>query len=148
MAAVISDKTAFEESLDIYNIAVAAFYERVKTVLNHTEFDNLYMIFKESQRGNHLNRDYFSRYSFEKQDNDGNAIEVNCEKSIMSKKEREPGLEVADFIAHTAGASVQSRLTGKRSKTNERKDFQAVFKSGDPRLSSFLEITKANPSRA
>jgi hypothetical protein len=60
----------------------------------------------------------------------------------MSKREREPGLEVADFVAHTAGASVQARLKGTRTKENERKDFEAVFRSGNTDLTSFIELTR------
>jgi hypothetical protein len=142
IGSILSDKTAFECHTDIYNLSVRMFYSRVIDVLKHTSFSNIYMIFEDSQRNNPLNKDYFSRYKFHKKGDSGESIEVGCEKFIMSKNEREPGLEVADFIAHTAGASVHSRLKGIRSKDNERKDFQAIFQSGDKRLSSFLEITR------
>jgi hypothetical protein len=141
VAAVISDKAAYEEYLDIYNIAVRIFYNRILDVLQHAKYDDIFMIFEDSQRSTKLNKDYFSRYKFHRKDDNGKVTEVICQKFIMSKDQREPGLEVADFVAHTAGTSVRSRLAEKRSKANERKDFKAVFQSADPRLSSFLEIT-------
>ena len=146
MAAVISDKTAFGEDLDIYNITVNAFYSRILDVLRHTEYDDIFMIFEDSQRGSPLNQDYFSRYRFHRTNDSGEATEVSRKFMLMSKDQREPGLEVADFVAQTAGASVRSRLLGKRSKINERKDFRSVFQSGDPRLSSFIEITNVETS--
>ncbi|MES9830477.1 MAG: DUF3800 domain-containing protein [Candidatus Thiodiazotropha sp.] len=133
IACVISDKTAFEGDIDIYNIAVRSFYSRLIDVLKHTEYDDIYMIFEDSHRGNKKNMDYFSRYMITKEDSAGKPIDVECCRFIMSKREREPGLEVADFVAHTAGASVQSRLKGTRTKTNERKDFEAIFRFGNLR---------------
>lgn len=139
---IISDKTTFEGDFDIYNLAVRVFYSRLNDVLKYTLFDDIYMIFEDSQRCNSLNQDYFSRYNISREDSLGNSVNVRCERFLMSKKEREPGLEVADFIAHTAGTSVLSRLRGKRSQENERKDFAAIFQAVDKRLSSFREITR------
>lgn len=142
IACVISDKTAFEGDFDIYNIAVRTFYSRLIDVLKHTEYDDIYMIFEDSHRGNPKNMDYFSRYKVTKEDSAGKPVDVKCSRFIMSKREREPGLEVADFVAHTAGASVQARLKGTRTRTNERKDFEAIFRSGNTDLISFIELTR------
>jgi hypothetical protein len=143
IACVVSDKTSIgnKSESDLYNLVVSTFYSRLHEVLNETDFDNIFMVFEDSQRDNHKNRDYFNRYKIERR-NGGNKSIVQCDKFIMSKTEREPGLEVADFVAHTAGSSVLSRLRGKRSATNERRDFDAVFNSQFKRISSFIEITK------
>lgn len=112
------------------------------TPLQNTEYSDVLMIFEDSQRGNKLNPGYFNRYHIERTLPDDTTERVQMRKAVMSKSEREPGLEVADFVAHTAGASVRSRLSGTRTKANERKDFSAIFGYRDRRLVSFLEVTK------
>ena len=142
IAAIVSDKTAFTGEFDLYHIAVVAFYQRIAQVLSHTHCTDVFLIFEDSERGNRLNHKFFEQYHIERSSPNGTAERVPMTKAIMSKTEREPGLEVADFVAHTAGASVRARLLGKRTKDNERKDFSAIFNFKDPRLVSFLEITK------
>ena len=141
IACVISDRASFESDIDLYNVVVRTFYSRLHDVLNATDFDNIFIIFEDSQRDNMKNKDYFDRYNLQRKNEPETSV-VQCEKFIMSKSEREPGLEVADFVAHTAGSSVLSRLRGKRSKDNERKDFNAIFNSQFNEITSFLEITK------
>lgn len=142
-AAVISDKTAFEEEYDFFHITVVTLLERVRHVLSHKRFSRIFLILEDSQRSNAKAFDFFSRYHFEK-----NAQKVSITRCYMSKSEMEPGLEVADFVIHCAGTSVRDRLTGKRSKEKERPDFLCVFKGVDSKLSSFLEITRVTPNES
>lgn len=142
LSVIVSDKTAFLKDFDYYNIVVRAFYQGLQKQLTRTNFSNLFMIFEDSDRGTPKNKDYFERYHIQRSANHGEPTKVEIRKFIMTKEEREPGLEVADFIAQTAGSSVLSRLKGKRSKNNERKDFSAVFSPKRKELVSFLEITK------
>ncbi len=142
VAAILSNKTVLANKIDTYNVLTRAFCNRILDVLKVSVCDQLFMIFEHSQRTNTLNMDYFSRYKFNSINEKGESKEVPTQKFIMHKNEMEPGLEVADFVAHTAGTSVYSRLKGRRSNDNDRQDFLAVFKSGDRRLSSFMEITK------
>lgn len=144
IAAVLSNKTAIDQPLDKYNLVVTSFYKRLCAVLDYTDHDDMIMIFEDSDRGTPQTMDYFSRYDVEVKEEDGSTSRLICPKYIMSKRELEPGLEVADFVAHTAGTSVRSRLNGTREKKTERKDFRAVFKSGDTNLSSFMELTRVS----
>lgn len=142
VAAILSDKTVFDKGIDIHHVVARGFYNRITDVCKWTVFDQIFMIFEDSQRTGGRIIDYFSRYKFNRISDRGESEEVPCQMFLMAKKEMEPGLEVADFVAHTAGTSVYSRLKGKRGKNKERKDFDAVFGSSDKRLSSFMDITK------
>jgi len=142
VAAILSDKTVIDKGIGIHHVVARSFYNRITDVCKWTVFDQIFMIFEDSQRTSKQIMDYFSRYKFHRINDKGKSEEVPCQRFLMTKKEMEPGLEVADFVAHTAGASVQSRLKGKRSKNKERQDFDAVFNSIDKKLSSFMDITK------
>lgn len=139
-AVILSDSAAFEDNFDRFNVVAAMFYQRLKNLIRKIPFSDIILVFEDSQRGNRKVRDYFERYHFERTDSLGLKKRVSIRKATMKKNEREPGLELADFVAHTAGASVKARLAGKRTKENERKDFEAVFKKQN--LSDFFEITK------
>lgn len=56
------------------------------------------------------------------------------------------GLDVADFVAHTAGSSVNDEVVGKRKSFATRPDFIKVFRDIDPSFCSFrrLDNLKAN----
>jgi hypothetical protein len=57
---------------------------------------------------------------------------------FMAKKSLNlPWMEVADFVLHTAGASVRNRVLGR---SGYRRDFEAVFRSVDSRLSHHIEL--------
>jgi len=51
----------------------------------------------------------------------------------------EPGLEVADFIIHTAGAQLRNRVNNKK---NIRKDFKVIFENMTEKYSSYIFIDK------
>lgn len=141
IAAVISDKTVFADELDVYNVLVRGFYERLLEMLKTTEYSNIFIIHEHSQRMDIINLDYFSRYKINRQTREGKNTLVPIESFWMKKEELAPGLEVADFVAHTAGTSVRSRLQGK----NRPKDYDAVFSSFEGKLTSYMEITQVQP---
>lgn len=143
IATVLSDKTVFETDVDIYHLIVGSFIKRLLKGLSHTEYNgSVTMVMEESNRTDNLAKDFFERYSLQRTTSEGKTTPIEFNKFRMSKLEMEPGLEVADFIIHTAGTSVRDRLTGKRTKEKERPDFGNIFINTDSRLTDFLEITK------
>ncbi len=138
-ATVISDKTVLNTKERPYHIIVASLFQRISVIAANSEFEDIIIIVEETQSSDNLNRDFFGRYKIRK-----NGIDVPTKTFKMPKKMCEPGLEVADFIIHTAGTGVRDRLAGKRTKENERPDFENIFTKIDSRLSSFMEITQVS----
>ncbi len=61
--------------------------------------------------------------------------------AFLGKEFPEPGLEIADFIAHTSGSTALTRAKKGNSVANNRKDFLQIFHSGFLETKSYMEVT-------
>lgn len=106
-----------------------------------TPFSRLAVIVEESKRSSPLVAGAFAGFGLRVDDQD-----VPIDLAFMPKSASEPGLEVADFIIHTAGGQARQKL----GRQILRKDFQAIFHSMGPKLTSLLDIdaVSANVDRA
>jgi hypothetical protein len=138
-ACVITGSAIHNIDQPIFHTMALATYARIRDVAKEFQFDNIVMIFEDSTRTNLLMADYFSRYEFNEND-----AKIPIQRFRSPKGALLKGLTVADFVAHTAGASVNARLNGKITKSNERRDFQNIFMACGPKLASFIEITGVN----
>jgi len=140
-AAIITKKTILNTNHEPLHLIAGLTYKRIVDIAKWFKFDKVVMIFEESKRTKLKVSDYFSRYNFEE---DGQTIPT--ERFYATKKNKETGLIVADFVAHTAGTSVMTKLKGKVMKSIERKDFELVFASIDKKYASFIEVTEGHDS--
>lgn len=140
-AAIVTEKSVLNTQHELLHLMAGVTYKRIVEVAKWFKFDNVVMIFEESKRTKLKVSDYFSRYHFEE-----NGQTLPTERFYATKKNKEAGLIVADFVAHTAGSSVMSKLKGKVNKSIERKDFELVFASIDKKYTSFIEITEGHDS--
>lgn len=140
VAAVMSNKTINNTEYDIYNLITSALYKRVLEVAKWTCFNRVIFILEDSERCNSLAKKFFPSYKFEEYDDKLNKkIEISSEYFFCSKERIEPGMEVADFVIHTAGAQLRDRIS---KKNLNRKDFEVVFNGIDEKLSSYMLIEK------
>lgn len=137
-ATTISDKTILNIKQErLYSIVVRALINRISDILKYADFDEIVMVFEESKSTQTINHNSFAGYELSK----GNK-KIPITFFYTGKDTMEPGLEVADFIIHTAGTTVRDYISGKIEKLLERQDFFNVFETADPKLSSFIMIEK------
>jgi hypothetical protein len=140
VAAVMSNKTINNTEYDIYNLITSALYKRILNVANWTCFNRVVFILEDSEICNSLAKKFFPSYKFEEYNNKlKKKIEIPSEYFFCSKERVEPGMEVADFVIHTAGAQLRDRIS---KKNLNRKDFEVVFNGVDEKLSSCMLIEK------
>ncbi len=140
-ASICSNKTirtkAEEETIYYMIVAVhQRIHEVLRTILNNgLVFSEIFMFIEHSERTEQKVVQYFSqcKFLFDSQ-------EIPVHRHFMTKALNEPGLVVADFIAHTAATTVRSTHKGRVPQYLVRPDFQSVFTPQDKRWASFLEV--------
>lgn len=133
IATTISKQAVNNNNIDNYEIIARCTYDRIREIANSSVVNQIAIFFEESQRGDKLAQRYFQGYDFIKEKS-----KIEILRGKMPKSSLEPGLEVADFIIHTAGGQTNRRLSRKE---GFRKDYDMIFRNYDKRLTSFLEIT-------
>ncbi len=147
-AAICSNKTIkvnAEEETIFYMIA--AVHQRIEEILRKMldtglVFSEIFMFIEHSERTADKIVEYFSRCKIGLGSQEILVQEIPVHHYFVKKALNEPGLVVADFIAHTAGTTVRSTHEGKVSKYLARVDFQSVFTPKDSRWASFREVTE------
>jgi len=139
LAAVLSDSTRVTGVINLYEAAAGALLRCVGCVLEREPAARVVLVFESSQRGDPLAKAFFPLAEVTRFANEcGESIPIFCAR--MTKADREPGLEVADFIAHTSGAQVRrDRQPGQP----RRRDFDAIFNVVDGRLVEFMALRSA-----
>jgi hypothetical protein len=136
-AAVIRLDSSIPENTTPYQVVAAVICGRaIRKIAVPYPLDSMVLIFEDSQRGNRLAAQFFLPL---KCTLDGKEIPVH--KARMGKRTLEPGLEVADFIANTAGRHVTHAIKTGQRRPNEF--FRATFNNVSDYLTSYVEITRA-----
>jgi hypothetical protein len=133
-AAVMKITTTVSKELIPYQAVALAVMKRIEKLIPASQLNSVHLVFEASDRTDILIARHFEDLIILA---DGH--EIPTEKYRMTKSTHEPGLEVADFIIHTAGGQVRSRLNGSK---GWRKDFSCVFRDVAPHLTSYIEINK------
>ncbi len=142
-AAICTDKTIKTRAeLETINYMIIAVHQRIldilRTLLNHgLAFSEIFMLIEQSERTKYKITEYFSQMELQFESH-----KIPIHRYFMTKVPNEPGLVVADFIAHTAGTTVRSTHMGKVSQYLARLDFKSVFAPKDDRWASFVEVNE------
>ncbi len=97
------------------------------------------LIFEASERGDPLVRQHFGELGLVEDERP-----IPIEHCFMPKSAKEPGLELADFIASAAGTQARFYHRGNK---EFAKDYEAVFHQFPPPMSQFFHITDVGGSR-
>ncbi len=140
-AAICTNKTInARPEYETITYMTAVLHKRIldilRRILNHgLAFSEVVMIIERSERTKYMVTQNFSQYELQFMSHT-----IPIHRYFMTKAPNEPGLVVADFIAHTAGSTVRDKLTGKISQYLKRRDFKHVFTPQDDRWVSFIEV--------
>ncbi len=131
-ASIVTEKAELPPLFNPFQIVAYSVCKRIVDLVNINDLrpSRFVFLFEHSDRGNKLARRYFDTISFKYE----SGIPVPFKAGFVKKANREPGVEIADFIIHTAGA--QSRV----GLSTYRKDFRATFVDIDRSLMSFFLI--------
>lgn len=117
-----------------YDVVAGMLARNLAIIVERARPTGISVIFESSRRGDRLAKAFFGRLRL---DSGGSALPATW--GSMTKQRGEPGLEVADFIIHTAGTQVRARASGK---PDWRKDFICVFQEPPARLVEFSHIRR------
>lgn len=120
-------------SAPVYEQVTIVLRLRLKEIIENSgqRIDELVIIQEASERGDRLADRYFRDFVVAPP---YQHLPVHLLRG--TKALGEPGLEVADFIAHTAGAQARRRLEG----AGWGRDFDSVFRTPARRLTSYLHL--------
>ena len=134
-----SNKTSFVADMHTMVPVMGMLKQHIMRLAAALPCTTIALIFESSERGDPLVRQYFGELGLLEE---GRQIPV--EHCFMPKTAKEPGLEIADFVASATG-------TQARFYHQERKkfalDYEAVFHQFPPPFSQFFHITDAGGSR-
>jgi hypothetical protein len=123
--------------LEPFRLVSSALLEQFrKTARYWSGIVRIRFILEQSDRGDALAQRYLSGWKYWREA-EGSRTEIPIERHLMAKKAGAPGLEIADFIAHTLGGQSRAFLAGRRT---PRKDFCAMIVEVDQRLVSVIDI--------
>jgi hypothetical protein len=143
LGAVVTVKSQVPDELGRINLIAGALQNRIVDIARWRRFTQLDIVFESSDRANTLVSRAFGKPTLTV---DGGLIPIEC--YFMRKAEREPALEVADFVMHAVGRQARRDMAGKN---HFAPDFAAVFHDQDQRFVSYLKVDNVrrneNPGR-
>lgn len=135
VAGIACKNTTLDGDIGVYEI-VAICLLKLITKIRMGKITSIALIIEESSRDYKLVKQYFKPHKIM-----ANGEEIPTHYFFGGISLNLSGLEVADFIVHTAGAQVRNRFINKSKK--DRKDFKVIFKDVDEKLTGFGAISLA-----
>lgn len=139
-ANVVSNKTVIKllstpenVKLNLFELLARELYNRIADIAKWINFNRIIMIFEESERTKTEMAVCFSPFGF---NINGKTIPI---ERLSASKGVLDGLTVADFVVHTAGATVRTR-TKADNPNCQRRDFDSIFRLIDKKHQSFIEM--------
>jgi hypothetical protein len=121
-ATMCDSRTELPTGIDAHKAISLVTIGYFANLVSQSDVDVVALIFEASDRGDSLVRRDYDLANMDLKNRHGRSVEV--EGCFMPKGSMEPGLEVADLIAHTAGRQRRHELAGK---TGHTKDFQQTY---------------------
>jgi hypothetical protein len=127
-------KTELVGEIELMTVVARTLANRIIEIVRWSTATSIAVVFESNNRIAKRLEAEFGPMGFSE---DGKPIPVDW---YFMDKGADPALDVADFIANTMHGMAIAKLRGRAAHT--RKDFEAVFKTKNPKLSSFMFIDK------
>jgi hypothetical protein len=139
LGAVVKKSTEMSGFDDIHDAASGALQMLIGQLVQLVLPTRVLFFFEDSERGRPLIMKNFGSLRIDRRE--GDRVEpLPIVQYLMDKRSQEPGLEVADFIAHAAGNQARVHEAGAR---GWRLDFRSVFQSAPDGLALYADMQKA-----
>jgi len=137
-AVAATNKTNFAVDMHAMAVVMGTLKQHLARLVAVLPCSTVALIFESSERGDPLVRRYFGELGLLEDERP-----IPTEHCFTPKSAREPGLEIADFVASAAGTQARFYHRGKQ---EFAKDYQAVFHQFPPPGSQFFHITEVGGS--
>jgi Protein of unknown function (DUF3800) len=121
-ATMCDARTELPDGIDAHKAVSLVTRNFFARLVARCDVDVVALIFEGSDRGDSLVRRDYDLASMDLKNRSGSRVEV--EGYFMTKDRMEPGLEVADLVAHTAGRQRRHEIAGRQGHT---KDFKQMY---------------------
>jgi hypothetical protein len=121
LAVTATVKTSLPDHLVLMQPVILTLKNYMADIVVRSDCGSVAVVFESSERADDALTQHFGKLVVER-----NSTTIPVEHCLMEKKNNEPALEVADFVANAAGSMARWRLRGKQ---GFPKDFASIFHS-------------------
>lgn len=140
LAVILTDKTALDPGLSILEASAPFLMDTIRDIALREDPSSVVVLFEHSARLSASALRHFRPFGIRRTTRLG-ATEVPVSYILLGKSVREPGLEVADVVVHTAGTQSNQRADAER--WLNHRDFKAVFGGKNEDLAYFRYANRA-----
>lgn len=138
-ATVVSYRAENNSSLDMLDLVYTSLHLRIIDILKHTTFSDIVVIHEDSERLIEKLKNCRLNVALNETINE-ESLPIKTKYCKMSKQLAFSGLEIADYIIHSAGQAVRDKNEKRIKKFNDHSGFHCVFGGDDRKNSSFIHI--------
>jgi hypothetical protein len=133
LAVTATVKTTYSDHLALMQPVILVLKKQMAEIAALSDCGSVAVVFESSSRANDALMQHFGNLVVER-----NGSNIPVEHCLMEKKYKEPALEVADFVANSAGSMARWRLKGKQ---GFPKDFASIFRSVPRLYARYMDIS-------
>lgn len=145
-AAVASEKSVLPDEYSTYQLVSRVMLARIERLARHFSFSRIVVLVESSSRANRLAVRHLGPYTAADLEYLERKVRVPIDHYFVPKTIAEPGIEIADFIMHAAGAQVRNEIASQGPRF--RRDFSAVFQDVPRNLVEYIKIQSAEVNDA